>query len=75
MYLTINAMRQMKCYKLSMYKYIILAFRLKCVCADKICFPGISDWKCEECNKLFPSKGALHRHNNIHTGKPNYQVV
>lgn len=35
---------------------------------------GISDWKCEECNKLFPSKVALHRHNNIHTGKANYQV-
>lgn len=37
-------------------------------------FAGISDWKCEECNKLFPSKGALQRHNNIHTGKLNYQV-
>lgn len=66
-----------------MCRYIILTFRFKscpnkryvCVFADKICFPGISDWKCEECNKLFPSKGALHRHNNIHTGKPNYQVV
>lgn len=37
-------------------------------------FLGISPWKCNECNKIFPSKGALARHEAIHTGTPNYQV-